>query len=79
MILKNSLESKFTQLNLYFILYFYFIFKFSWESKPEKIKRNRLKLPFDMEGLNIPAIFDYNRSLKAGWDKRYLDTHIQLK
>jgi len=32
-----------------------------------------------MGGLNIPDIFDYNRSLKAGWVKRYLDTHMQGK
>ena len=55
------------------------IFKFIWDNKPERIKINRLKLPFDMGGLNIPDIFDYNRSLKAGWVKRYLDTHMQGK
>jgi len=37
-----------------------------WENKPKRIK-NRLKLPLDMGGINIHDIFDYNRSLKAGW------------
>ena len=32
-----------------------------------------------MGEFNVPDIFDYNRSLKAGWVKRYLDTHIQAK
>jgi len=33
-----------------------------------------------MGWLNIPYIVDYNRSLKAGWVKRYfIDTHIQGK
>jgi len=30
-------------------------------------------MPFNAGGLNAPDIFNYNRSLKAGWIKRYFD------
>ena len=53
------------------------IFKFIWENKPDKIKRSRLKMPFNA-GLNVLDIFNYNRSLKAGWIKRYLDKIIMV-
>ena len=36
------------------------IFKYIWENKPDKIKRSRLKMPFNAGGLNVPDIFNYN-------------------
>jgi len=48
------------------------IFKFIWDNKPDKIKRNRLKTPISEGGLSVPDIFDFNRANKAGWIKRYL-------
>ena len=47
------------------------IFKFIWNNKPEKIKRNRLKMPIIECGWSFPD--DFNRAIKAGWIKRYLD------
>ena len=51
------------------------IFQFIWDNKPDKIKRDVLKMPFDSGGLNVPNIFSYNKSLKIAWIKRYLDTN----
>lgn len=43
------------------------IFEFIWNNKPDKIKRNIMKLPKLLGGLSVPDIYIKNKSLKIAW------------
>ena len=45
-------------------------FKFIWNFKPDKIKRQTLVLPVDKGGLNMVDYTILGKSLKAAWVKR---------
>ena len=49
------------------------IFKFIWDGKPDKIKRNILYQTYENGGLNLTNIEQFLSSIKASWVKRYLD------
>jgi hypothetical protein len=45
-------------------------FRFLWDNKPDKIKRNTMYLSFDMCGLQVKNILFFEKSLKMSWVKR---------
>ena len=45
-------------------------FKFIWNIKPDKVKRQTIILPVDKGGLNIVDFTILDKSLKAAWVKR---------
>ncbi len=46
------------------------IFDFVWNNKPDKIKRNVMKLPKHLGGLSVPDIVIKNMALKIAWVPR---------
>jgi len=48
------------------------IFDFIWNKKPDKIKRDVMKLPKEHGGLSVPDIFIKNFSLKIAWVQRII-------
>ena len=53
-------------------------YNFLWNDKGDKIKRNIMINDYPEGGLKIIDIDSFNRSLKAIWIKKYLDTENQL-
>ena len=51
------------------------IFKFIWNGKPDKIKRDVMYQSYEQGGLQLINIEIFIKSLKAGWVKRYLDNN----
>ena len=49
------------------------LFKFVWNNKSEKLKRNILKLPIDKGGINMVDIRLQDKALKLSWINRLLD------
>ena len=49
------------------------IFKFIWESKPDKIKRSVLMQDYKNGGLRLLNVDYFIEALKAGWVKRIFD------
>jgi len=49
------------------------IFKFIWDNKPDKIKRDILYQKYEYGGLKLTKIDNLINTVKAGWAKRYLD------
>ena len=49
-------------------------FKFIWNDKPDKVKRNTLICPFEKGGLNMIDIKSYFLSLKAAWVGRLVNS-----
>ena len=47
-------------------------FKFIWDGKPDKIKRNTMIGNFEMGGLNMIDIGSYFASLRASWVSRFV-------
>lgn len=48
------------------------IFEFVWGKKPDKIKRDIMKLPKDQGGIGVPDIILKDLSLKVTWIKRIM-------
>ena len=51
------------------------MFKFIWDDKPDKIKRNVLSQDYINGGLKMLDLNKFTISLKASWIKRILDTN----
>ena len=51
------------------------IFKFIWESKPDKIKRSVIMQDYKNGGLRLINVDYFIEALKAGWVRRILDEH----
>ena len=49
-------------------------FKFLWNDKGDKIKRKIMINDYSEGGLKMIDITSFNKSLKATWIKKYLDT-----
>ena len=49
------------------------IFKFVWNNKPDKIKRQTLIGPYEYGGLKIPDIFTIQEAFCASWIRRLCD------
>ena len=64
-VLPNPTETVIKDLNKY-------IFNFIWDNKPDKIKRDVLKIDFDKGGLKLTDIESFICSLKASWVKRII-------
>jgi hypothetical protein len=47
-------------------------FKFIWDGKPDKVKRNTTIGNFEMGGLNMIDIGSYFASLRASWVSRFV-------
>jgi hypothetical protein len=47
-------------------------FKFIWDGKPDKVKRNTMIGNFEMGGLNMIDIGSYFASLRASWVSRFV-------
>ena len=47
-------------------------FKFIWDGKPDKVKRNTMIGNFEMGGLNMIDIESYFASLTASWVSRFV-------
>ena len=47
-------------------------FKFIWDGKPDKVKRNTMIGNFEMGGLNMIDIGSYVASLRASWVSRFV-------
>ena len=48
-------------------------YKFLWDGKEDKIKRNVMINDFSEGGLKMIDIESFNKSLKSSWIKKYLD------
>ena len=48
-------------------------FKFIWNFKPDKVKRQAIVLPVDKGGLNMVDFTILDKSLKAAWVKRFYE------
>ena len=48
-------------------------FKFIWNFKPDKVKRQTIVLPVDKGGLNVVDFTILDKSLKAAWVKRFYE------
>ena len=48
-------------------------YKFLWDEKGDKIKRNVMINDFSEGGLKMIDIESFNKSLKSSWIKKYLD------
>ena len=48
-------------------------FKFIWNFKPDKVKRQTIVLPVDKGGLNVVNFTTLDKSLKAAWVKRFCE------
>ena len=48
-------------------------FKFIWNFKPDKVKRQTIVLPVDKGGLNMVDFTILDKSLKAAWVKRFYE------
>ena len=48
-------------------------FKFIWNFKPDKVKRQTIVLPVDKGGLNMVDFSIVDKSLKAAWVKRFYE------
>ena len=48
-------------------------FKFIWNFKPDKVKRQTIVLPVDKGGLNMVDFSMVDKSLKAAWVKRFYE------
>ena len=48
-------------------------FKFIWNFKPDKVKRQTIVLPVDKGGLNMVDFTILDKSLKAAWVKRFCE------
>ena len=48
-------------------------FKFIWNFKPDKVKRETIVLPVDKGGLNMVDFSIVDKSLKAAWVKRFYE------
>ena len=46
------------------------IYRFLWNNKPDKVKRDIMKLPKQMGGLSVPDIVAKNTALKTAWVQR---------
>ena len=51
-----------------------FFYNFLWNGKGDKIKRNVMTNDYSQGGLKMIDILSFNKSLKATWIKKYLDT-----
>ena len=51
-------------------------FKFIWDGKPDKVKRNTMIGNFEMGGLNMIDIGSYFASLRASWVSRFVSGEI---
>ena len=49
-------------------------FRFLWDNKPDKIKRDVLCKSIEEGGLNMIDVFSFNKSLKLSWIKRLVST-----
>ena len=49
------------------------LFKFLWNNKVERIKRNTLYQPLNKGGIKVPHLPSFNYALKLAWLKRLLD------
>ena len=54
-------------------------FKFIWNGKPEKVKRNLIINSYERGGLQMIDIKNYFIALKASWVSRLVTGHIPLK
>ena len=54
------------------------IFKFLWDGKPDKIKRDILYQNYENGGLRLTNIEHFLDSIKAVWVKRYLDDKVSV-
>jgi len=50
------------------------IFKFIWNSKPNKVKRSILFQEYEYGGLKLTNLSMFISAIKASWIKRYLDS-----
>ncbi len=55
------------------------IFKFIWNNKPEKIKRDVMKLPKMKGGMSVPDVLIKNESLKIAWINKFLKSDNSWK
>ena len=51
-------------------------FKFIWDGKPDKVKRNTMIDNFEMGGLNMIDIGSYFASLRASWVSIFVSGEI---
>ena len=51
------------------------MFKFIWDGKPDKIKRNLIIQDYAKGGLKMVDIYSYINSLKTKWIKRIIDNN----
>ena len=49
------------------------MFKFIWDGKPDKIKRNLIIQDYSKGGLKMVDIYSYIYSLKTKWIQRIID------
>jgi hypothetical protein len=54
-------------------------YKFIWNGKPEKVKRNLIINSYERGGLQMIDIKSYFIALKASWVSRLVTGHIPLK
>ena len=50
------------------------MYKFLWDNKPDKIKRDLLVLDYDLGWLKMIDIYKFLISIKSCWVKRIVDT-----
>ena len=55
------------------------LFKFLWDNKPDKLKREQITLPTRQGGLNMINIDHFITSLKITWVRRLIQSENPIK